>query len=156
MLPISLLFLFTSCEKEESLDYKEGLTKQEWAQVTGIVDNIYYGNIKQFYRIKFRADNTYEMILDYGGVSEFPDPVKLDTLSGRYAIDKDIIEFHGPVDTLYAGDERIETKVFINSWKITYLNANTLRTEPVAGYSAPEQPGLTIGVNSYLFKPHQP
>lgn len=153
LLLIILLFLFTACEKEESVDYEKYLTKQEWEQVTGIVDNMYYGNLKQFHRIKFRTDNTFEIILDYGGVSEFPDSVKLDTLYGRYSIDKGIIDFHGPVDTLYAGNERIETKVFINSWKITALNANTLRTEPVAGYSAPEQPGFTIGVNSYLFKP---
>ncbi|MCP2043176.1 hypothetical protein [Pontibacter sp. HSC-36F09] len=156
LLPIVLLFLFTSCEKEESIDYKETLTEQEWEQVTGIVDNVYYGNLKQFHRIKFRTDNTYEIILDYGGVSELPDPVKLDTLYGSYSIDKDIIDFHGPVDTLYVGNERTETKVFINSWKITALNTNTLRTEPITDYSAPEQPEFTIGMNSYLFKPLQP
>ncbi|WP_460880081.1 hypothetical protein [Pontibacter rugosus] len=153
LIPFILIFLFTSCDKEETIDFKENLIKHDWEQVTGIVDNVYYGSFKQFHKIKFHSDNTYEVILDYGGVSEFPDQVRLDTLYGRYFVDKNIINFHGPIDTLYKGNKGIETKVFINNWRINILDSKTLRTEPIDNYYAPEQPAFITGVSSYLFKP---
>lgn len=154
LIPIILIFLFTSCEKEVNINYKETLIEQDWEQVIGVIDNVYYGQFKQFHNIKFRNDNTYEVIMDFGGTSsDPPNKIMLDTVHGRYSIDKGVINFHGPISTVYFGDEGVKTKVFINSWRIKTLNSNKLQTEPIENYSAPEQPAFTIGVNPYIFKP---
>jgi len=154
LIPIILIILFSSCEKDEAINYKETLIEQDWEQVIGIIDNVYYGQFKQFHKIKFRNDNTYEVIMDLGGASsDLPNQIMLDTLHGRYSIDRGVINFNGPINTVYFGDKGIETKVFINSWRIKALNPNKLQTEPIENFSAPEQPAFTIGVNPYTFKP---
>ena len=148
-----LIFLFASCDNEEETpNVNESLTKHEWEQISGIVDNMNYGS-KQFYKLEFKDDYTYKIVMTYGGrIADSPDEILLDTLYGTYSIENDVLTFHGahgPIGTSPDGG----MKVFINSWRIKALSANLFSTEPDTNYAPPEEPAFIIGINPYSFRP---
>ena len=143
-----------SCEKEEIDNTQAQLTKHEWEQKLDLIDGIPSGQ-KQFYKISFNQDNTCEIVLDYGGVSEATDPVTLDTLRGKYSIDlaAKVISFPVPMDTIYVGEAMTPTYVYIRSWKIVSLTNEALVTTPLENEPSPTGSYVQVGVQPYTFQP---
>jgi hypothetical protein len=149
-----LVLLLVSCEKDEGLNSRKILCSQEWEQLSGIVNDVNYGESRQFYKLKFNEDYTCEIIFDYEVYhGDIPD---LDSLHGEYSLEGNVIVFTEPIDTLYFGETMTETFVYLNSWRIVRLDATRLEVEPVDDYQPPsEHATLVMGISNYFFEPYE-
>jgi hypothetical protein len=166
--PIRYIIIFLaglilySCEKDKSESVKESLQQQDWVQMTGFIGDTLYSAFKTFYRLSFRQDDTYYMIVDWGGVSSIPDTVTLDTIQGNYEFDpeQEKITFPEEVNIIYLifGEDVPPVKYFVyfTPWKILQVNDTLLmvKSDSYDTYTPPQEPAFIRGGGSkYCFIP---
>jgi len=131
ILGLVFLFTITSCEKLESLSFKNRITNSDWTQKVGFSNNTNYGQNKLFYKLSFLDNDECIIIYNRGG-SGIPKPIVLDTVQIKYSIENNKIIFPEPYGTIHLilpGLTDTVMNAYFSNWEKKSINGGIIHLE---------------------------